>query len=126
MPVPAWPELAGLGIADFHRRGFIDHLAVQSGAEVAMRGWVGRRAIGAGLAVWCQVDPEALDVTTKPYLRLTRWRQTRIVAQMLANVGAQFQRDGGLLEAQRADGYYHPDYRDDHHFGDNPFRYWRW
>jgi beta-galactosidase len=135
VPVPAWPELAGLGMADFHRRGFVDHFRIADGnVETALNGWVARRPIGSGIAIYCQVDPEALDTRTFPYLRLTRWRQTRIVAQMLANAGAQFTLDEGLLTRKkpaeiaggRVRGYYHPDYLNDHHRGDNPFRYWRW
>lgn len=134
VPVPDWPELAGLTVADFHRRGFVDHYAVNENCEPAMLGWVGRKRIGQGVAIFCQVDPESLDVQGKPYFRLTRWRQTRVLAQMLANAGAQFTLDQGLLTLRKPSeidggsvaGYYHPDYRADHHRGDNPFRYWRW
>jgi hypothetical protein len=134
VPVPDWPELAGLTVADFHRRGFVDYHALDENCEPAMLGWVGRKKLGEGVAIFCQIDPESLDVKSKPYFRLTRWRQTRVLSQMLANAGAQFTLDQGLLTVRKPSeidggsvaGYYHPDYRADHHRGDNPFRYWRW
>lgn len=134
IPVPDWPELAGLGVADFHRRGEMNYLALDSGCETAMHGFVGRKQVGKGRAIYCQIDPESIKVAEKPFMRPTRWRQTRVLTQMLANAGAQFKLDEGLLVRRSArdiapevtGGYYHPDYSDDMHFGDNPFRYWRW
>jgi beta-galactosidase len=37
-----------------------------------------------------------LDVKSEPYLRFTRWRQTRALSQLLANLGASFTVDGAM------------------------------
>jgi beta-galactosidase len=36
------------------------------------------------------VDPDCFDADEKTYFRYTRWRATRAVAQLLANLGATF------------------------------------
>ena len=77
-----------------------------------------------------------LDVNT--YFRYTRWRQTRALAQILANMGASFKADSRFFElagsgrtpagAATANpaSFYHPDYRTDFDLGDDPYRYYRW
>jgi beta-galactosidase len=120
---------------------------VSAGADVGADGLVGRKAIGKGVAIFCQLDPDRFQADEKTYFRYTRWRSTRAVAQLLANLGARFRVDGQifhLLHGDSADdeglptsvrprpggpgalGYYHPDYRADFPMGDNPYRYYRW
>jgi hypothetical protein len=45
------------------------------------------------MAVFCQVDPDRFQADRKTYFRYTRWRSTRAVAQLLANLGASFSGD---------------------------------
>lgn len=42
------------------------------------------------MAIFCQVDPDRFQANEKTYFRYTRWRSTRAVAQVLANLGTHF------------------------------------
>jgi hypothetical protein len=61
--------------------------------DVGSDGLIGRQIIGKGVAVFCQVDPDSFHADEKTYFRYTRWRATRAVAQLLANLGASFSVD---------------------------------
>ena len=54
---------------------------------------LGRKVVGKGVAIFCQVDPDGLNADVKTYMRYTRWRATRTVSQLLANLGASFMID---------------------------------
>jgi hypothetical protein len=49
------------------------------------------------MAVFCQVDPDGFHADEKTYFRYTRWRSTRAVAQLLANLGASFAADSRIF-----------------------------
>jgi beta-galactosidase len=108
---------------------------VVSGAEIGSDGLLAFKRVGKGLAVFCQIDPAGLGADRETFLRFTRWRSTRSLAQLLANLGARFESDGGVfrssaggpwpLTSERA-RFYHPDYRQDFDLGDDPYRYHRW
>jgi hypothetical protein len=55
------------------------------------------RKVGKGVAVWLQLDPERFEAETKTYFRFTRWRQTRAIAQVFANLGATLRDDKNAL-----------------------------
>ena len=109
-----------------------------AGTEIGTSGLVGRKVIGKGVAIFCQVDPDRFEADKRTYFRYTRWRSTRAVAQLLANLGASFVVDSRVFrpldtrspdaksEAVGSFAYYHPDYRTDFPMGDNPYRYYRW
>ncbi len=88
------------------------------------------------MAIFCQVDPDAFHADEKTYFRYTRWRSTRAVAQLLANLGGTFPVDSRVFhppvslgqkpQEAGAPAYYCPDYRTDFPMGDNPYRYYRW
>jgi beta-galactosidase len=99
---------------------------VSAGADIGADGLIGRKVIGKGVAVFCQVDPDRFQADKKTYFRYTRWRSTRAVAQLLANLGASFLVDRQVFHPGGSLGYYHPDYRTDFPMGDNPYRYYRW
>ncbi|MHB1033739.1 MAG: sugar-binding domain-containing protein [Pirellulales bacterium] len=134
LSVPEWPEARGLSASDLRWRTHLDTAPwiVSGGTEIGADGLMGRSAIGKGVAVFCQVDPDRFQADTKTYFRYTRWRSTRAVAQILANLGASFQVDGGVFSDGGSAGnggvprYYHSDYRTDFPMGDNPYRYYRW
>ena len=153
LSVPEWPEAKGLSASDLRWRTHLDTApwVVSGGAEIGADGLIGRKAIGKGVAVFCQVDPDRFQADEKTYFRYTRWRSTRAVAQLLANLGASFPVDsrifhpldcvseggfagsGGMLNSPITEpkgvgslGYYCPDYRTDFPMGDNPYRYYRW
>ena len=95
---------------------------------------------GGGAALICQIDPAALNADKQTYFRLTRWRQTRSLGQLLANCGASFKADQDVFLAPRATpmaALYHPDYRgfvpgtsnqktEAFNLSDNPYRFFRW
>jgi beta-galactosidase len=157
LSAPLWPEARGLSASDLRWRSFLDTppWILGAGAEIGADGLIGRKVVGKGVAIFCQVDPDGFQADQKTYFRYTRWRSTRAVAQMLANLGASFTVDSRIfhpdsatpclypdLPGRQSTGYhaaqapkpegpqtlrfYHPDYRADFQMGDNPYRYYRW
>ena len=70
---------------------------MSAGADIGADGLIGRKVIGKGVAVFCQVDPDRFQADQKTYFRSTRWRSTRAVAQLLANLGASFPVDSRIF-----------------------------
>jgi beta-galactosidase len=169
LSVPEWPEARGLSASDLRWRTHLDTVVrkafqpdstaraappnasgqpgktdvrawlVSGGADIGADGLIGRKLIGKGVALFCQIDPDRFQADERTYFRYTRWRSTRAVAQLLANLGASFPVDSQIFhpldhllpmsprpEGARSLGYYHPDYRTDFPMGDNPYRYYRW
>jgi beta-galactosidase len=95
LSVPAWPEASGLSASDLRWRADLETApwVVSAGAEIGADGLIGRQVIGKGVAVFCQVDPDRFRADEKTYFRYTRWRSSRAVAQLLANLGASFPAD---------------------------------
>lgn len=95
LSVPGWPEASGLSASDLRWRTDMENppWLVNAGAEVGSDGLIGRKVLGKGVAVFCQVDPDRFQADEKTYFRYTRWRSTRAVAQLLANLGARFPAD---------------------------------
>jgi hypothetical protein len=92
---PVWPEARGLSDSDLRTRVNIDMPAIRTDDGLAL---LARKQVGKGVAVFCQLDPDALPADSKTYLRLTRWRHTRALSQLLANLGATRQSDAGFLQ----------------------------
>lgn len=97
--LPTWPELAGISLSDLRPRTDLvcPLLVAGEGRETAANGAIGRVRVGRGEALFLQLDPDALDADTKTYLRFTRWRFTRTLSQLLANLGGRFMPDAGVL-----------------------------
>ena len=98
--VPAWPEAAGLGPSDLHWKTRFDGRVLTAGpnVEIAADGMLGRMAgANGGVAIFAQVDPTYLPADEKHYFRFTRWRQTRALSQLLANLGATFKQDAAFM-----------------------------
>ncbi len=95
LSVPAWPEAGGLSASDLRWRCYLDTppWLLSAGVEVGADGLIGRKVVGQGVAIFCQVDPDRFQADEKTYFRYTRWRATRAVAQVLANLGAGFPAD---------------------------------
>ena len=93
--VPDWPEAKGLSASDLRWRSYLDTspYILRDGAEIGADGLLGRKSVKKGVAIFCQVDPDGLNADEKTYMRYTRWRATRTVAQLLANMGASFEVD---------------------------------
>jgi beta-galactosidase len=92
LSVPDWPEARGLSPSDLRWRSFLDTngWVLASGADPGADGLIGRKRIGKGTALFCQIDPDCFHADEKTYFRYTRWRATRAVSQLLANLGASF------------------------------------
>jgi beta-galactosidase len=99
LSVPVWPEARGLSASDLRWRTHLDtaQWVVSAGADIGANGLIGRKAVGKGVVIYCQVDPERFQADEKTYFRYTRWRSTRAVAQILANLGASFPVDSHIF-----------------------------
>jgi beta-galactosidase len=99
LQAPAWPEARGLSASDLRWRNASKAWIVSSGKgwEVGADGLLARRAVGKGVLVWSQIDPNSLPADEKTYFRFTRWRQTRALSQVLANLGARFETDARIF-----------------------------
>jgi beta-galactosidase len=99
LSAPGWPEARGLGASDLRWRTYLDTppWVLSAGADIGAEGLIGRKTIGKGMAVFCQVDPDCFHADEKTYFRYTRWRSTRAVAQLLGNLGASFPADSRIF-----------------------------
>jgi beta-galactosidase len=99
LSAPAWPETRGLSASDLRWRCYLDTppWILSEGADIGADGLIGRKTMGKGVAVFCQLDPDCFHADEKTYFRYTRWRATRAVAQVLANLGANFSVDGRIF-----------------------------
>ena len=128
---PIWPECRGLSASDLRARVESRAWVIADGAEVGADGLIGRRAVGRGVIIFCQIDPNRFNADKRTYMRFSRWRSTRAVAQLLANLGGAFAADERVFSAHppatpSESGMYHPDYRADWDLGDEPGRYYNW
>ena len=128
---PAWPECRGLSASDLRVRVGSPAWVIADGADAGADGLLARRIVGKGSIVFCQIDPDRFDADQRTYLRFSRWRSTRALAQVLADVGGAFALDERVFSArERAKApeatMYHPDHRDDWELGDEPARYYNW
>lgn len=99
LSVPDWPDARGLSASDLRWRTYQDVAPwiLDAGVEIGADGLLGRKLVGNGLAIFCQVDPDGFAADEKTYFRYTRWRATRAVAQLLANLGASFPADSQVF-----------------------------
>ncbi len=103
LSVPDWPEAKGLSASDLRWRTFLDRPAwiLSGGTKIGAGGLLGRKTVGKGVAIFCQVDPDRFDADEKTYFRYTRWRTTRAVAQLLANLRASFAVDNRVFQPRQ-------------------------
>jgi beta-galactosidase len=100
LDVPTWPEAAGLSPSDLRWRSVSEGVLLQpgdAGVTIGAGGLLARKPMGKGIVLFAQIDPTTLPADEKTYLRFTRWRQTRALSQILANLGATFAQDDRLL-----------------------------
>jgi beta-galactosidase len=88
-----------LSASDLRWRSYLDKAPwiLSAGADIGADGLIARKAVGKGVAVFCQVDPDQFKADQKTYFRYTRWHATRAVAQLLANLGASFAVDSQVF-----------------------------
>jgi beta-galactosidase len=83
--------------------------------------------VAIAIALFAVPRLRADEADRKTYLRITHWRQTRALSQLLANLGAGFSCDKNSASLTKPEaGYYVPTYRPDFEQGDDPYRYFRW
>lgn len=101
LSVPDWPEARGLSASDLRWRSHLDTppWILSDGTEIGADGLLGRKPVGKGVAIYCQIDPDLFHADEKTYFRYTRWRATRAVAQLLANLGASFAVDARFFHS---------------------------
>ncbi|WP_288514812.1 sugar-binding domain-containing protein [uncultured Victivallis sp.] len=92
---PSWPEAAGMSASDLRWRSPLDAelLKPVPELEIGADGQLGRIALPGGSIILSLLDPERLNTVKHPYWRFTRWRQTRALNQLLANLGGVFETD---------------------------------
>ncbi|MFP4384991.1 MAG: hypothetical protein ACLFSE_13180, partial [Spirochaetia bacterium] len=93
LEVPEWRECAGLSSSDIRSRADRPASVFSGDAELGLDGRLARKKYGTGSIVFCAVDPDLLRADERTYLRFTRWRETRLISQVLANMGAGFRSD---------------------------------
>lgn len=100
LSVPQWPETRGISASDLRWRSYLDAppWLLSGGLEIGADGLIGRKTMGKGVAIFCQIDPDRFQADEKTYFRYTRWRATRAAAQLLANAGARFAADGRIFQ----------------------------
>ncbi len=92
------PAARGLGLSDVRFRSDLDWTVFKESPETDAAGLLTFREVGRGRIVQSQLDPRWLETDKLPMFRITRWRQTRALAQVLANQGASFSADNRVLE----------------------------
>jgi len=99
LSVPTWTEAAGLSASDLHWKTVYAGRVITGGEGIAIAadGFLGRLIEGKGVAIFAQVDPTWLPADAKRYFRFSRWRQTRALSQVLANLGASFRQDAEFV-----------------------------
>ncbi|HLP38186.1 glycoside hydrolase family 2 protein [Lacibacter sp.] len=102
--LPEWLETAGLSISDMRYRSSRATVLLKGNkSEIGADGLLGKRRIGKGIVIFTQFDPRRFDADSLTYFRYTRWRQTRALTQMLANVGASFTNDRDIFSQKTSD-----------------------
>jgi len=99
--VPDWKECEGISASDLRWKTNQPAVIIASGAETGADGLLARKAVGSGIALFCQLDPNRFDADRQTYFRFTRWRQTRALCQLLSNMGAVFTADASFFRPRR-------------------------
>ena len=98
LAIPAWPSCRGLLPGELRRRADGEAWVVASGTDViGADGLLAEIRRGDGVAVYFQLDAAGLDADRLSYNRLTRWRWTRALTQIAANLGAEGECDNRLF-----------------------------
>lgn len=91
--IPSSSVFSGLSFSDLRLRSNLDVAMIQPENSI-----LACRNIGRGYAVFAQLPPYALNADGKTYFRISRWRLTRALSQILGNMGARFEPDNAFIE----------------------------
>jgi beta-galactosidase len=96
--VPDWPSCRGIWPGELRRRVDGPAWIVVSGADaIGADGLLAEVRRGKGVAVFCQLDSAMLDADHLSYNRYTRWRWTRVLSQLISNLGGLCVGDNRLV-----------------------------
>lgn len=97
--VPRWNETMGISGSDIRFRTEHSPIVISTGAsEISEDRLLAKKTSGKGSMIFIQYNPDALEADSLTFFRYTRWRHTRILAQVLANMGAAFMNDKAIFQ----------------------------
>jgi beta-galactosidase len=99
--IPDWDLSKGLSLSDVRYRSTTPSILLKKGCDISINGLLGRKNLGKGEVVFCQIDPNRFHADTLTYNRFTRWRANRAVVQVLANLGASFKCDENIFKEEK-------------------------
>ena len=108
LKVPDWKEFNGLSISDLRWRSPLNAELIISLDSFEIEGsglFAKYEATNNGLILLSLIDPSRFKTDKYPYLRFTRWRQTRAMSQILSNLGAQFSVDSEFFKEDTASDF---------------------
>lgn len=95
--IPDWDIISGLSLSDIRLRTAYASIKIAGGCETALQGMVAKKSVGKGEIIFTQFNPLQFEADSLTYFRYTRWRQTRALSQLMANLGAAFQNDAAIF-----------------------------
>lgn len=99
--IPNWKVSEGLSVSDTRFRTHIGTWIIAEGCDsIGVDGLLGIKKWGKGEMVFTQFDPNRFNADSLTYFRFTRWRQTRALSQIAANLGATFTMDDAVFKIQ--------------------------
>lgn len=101
-----WPLTNGLSISDIRYRTAAATIKISNGCDISLDGLLGRKQLGKGEIIYCQIDPNRFNADSLTYFRFTRWPATRAFAQVAANLGASFTCDLNIFKEEKKEVTY--------------------
>jgi len=96
-----WPLTNGLSISDIRYRTAAATIKIASGCDISLDGLLGKKQLGKGEIIYCQLEPNRFNADSLTYFRFTRWRATRAFAQVATNLGATFTCDLNIFKEEK-------------------------
>lgn len=101
--LPDWTLTNGLSLSDVRYRTPTPTVKINAGCNIALNGLLGKKLLGKGEFIFCQLDQNRFKADSLTYNRFTTWRQNRAFTQILANLGASFVCDKNIfVEEQKS------------------------
>lgn len=101
--IPDWVLTKGLSLSDIRYRTPTPTVKINAGCNIALSGLLGKKQLGKGEIIFCQLDINRFNADTLTYNRFTTWRQNRAFTQILTNLGASFICDKNIfVEEQKS------------------------
>ena len=92
----------GISLSDVRYRSACKSWLIDGGVDaIYLNGLLGVKKLGKGTVMYVQIDPNRFNADSLTYFRLTRWRQTRALSQILTNAGAVFENDKAIFSSTK-------------------------